>query len=65
MDTYAHTAPFKDNRWNKAAGYFFPLGVTLLFRISRFRRRLSRDLKEIVNAGKIVGARCQEINEKL
>ena len=65
LDTYAHTAPFKDNRWNKAAGYFFPLGVTLLFRISRFRRRLSRDLKEIVNAGKIVGARCQEINEKL
>ena len=64
IDTYAHTAPFKDNRWNKAAGYFFPVGVTLLFRISRFRRRLSRDLKEVMKTGKIISQLCGKIVEK-
>ena len=64
IDTYAHTAPFKDNRWNKAAGYFFPAGIPLLFRINRFRRRLSNDLKEIVSTGKIMSQLCEEQTEK-
>ena len=54
IDPYAHTAPFKDNRWNKAAGYFFPVGIVLLFRINRFRIRLRHDLKDVVATGNIL-----------
>lgn len=64
IDTYAHTAPFKDNRWNKAAGYFFPAGVTLLFRINRFRRRLSHDLRDVMSTGKIISSLCEELGRK-
>ena len=60
IDTYAHTAPFKNNKWNKAAGYFFPVGLTLLFRINRFRHRLSRDLKEVIKTGDKIAGLCRQ-----
>ena len=62
IDTYAHTAPFKNNKWNQAAGYFFPVGLTLLFRINRFRHRLSRDLKDVIKTGDKLAGLCRQIN---
>ncbi len=61
IDPYAHTAPFKSNTWNKFAGYFFPLGIVLLFRISRFRRRLRHDLKDIINNGRILSRQSRAL----
>ncbi len=58
IDPYAHTAPFRNNKWNKAAGYFFPVGMVLLFRINRFRIRLRHDLKDIIKNGKILSKQC-------
>ena len=58
IDPYAHTAPFKNNTWNKVAGYVFPVGIVLLFRINRFRRRLRHDLKDIITNGKILSKQC-------
>lgn len=61
IDPYAHTAPFKNNKWNKAAGYVFPVGIVLILRINRFRRRLRHDLKDIINTGKILSKRCHTL----
>ena len=47
LDPYAHTAPFKNRKWNIAAGVIFPVGLILLFRVSRFRHRLRKYLKLI------------------
>lgn len=63
LDPDAHTAPFKSPKWNKAVGYFFPLGIFFLFRVSRFRRRLSRELKTISNTARTVAKRCVELQE--
>ncbi len=61
LDPSAHIAPFKSEKWNKAVGYFFPAGVFFLFRISRFRRRLSRELKTVMNTAKSIARRCAEL----
>jgi len=61
LDADAHTAPFKSPKWNKAVGYFFPAGVFFLFRVSRFRRRLSRELKVVMNTAKSIAKRCEEL----
>lgn len=45
----AHTTPLRSRRLNIAAGLFFPLGILLWFRIWRFRLRLLRDMKQVVN----------------
>lgn len=45
----AHTRPF-DRKWmNIAAAIIFPVGIALYIRMCRFRLRLYRDLKQIVN----------------
>lgn len=61
LDAYAHTAPFRNRTLNVCAGVFVPLGVVLVFRISRFRRRLRRDLKQLMTTGERVSKRCEEI----
>jgi lipopolysaccharide export system permease protein len=63
LDPSAHIAPFKNSKWNKAVGYFFPVGIIFLFRISRFRRRLSRELKTVMNTAKTISKRCGELCE--
>lgn len=63
LDTAAHIAPFKNSKWNKAVGYFFPVGIVFLFRISRFRRRLSHELKTVMNTAKTISKRCGELCE--
>ncbi len=64
LDPDAHVAPFKSSKWNKAVGYFFPAGVFFLFRISRFRRRLSRELKTVMNTSKSIARRCNELESE-
>ena len=45
----AHTRPF-DRKWmNITAAIIFPIGIALYIRMCRFRLRLYRDLKQIVN----------------
>jgi len=61
LDPHAHTAPFRSRRWNKAAGIVFPVGLLLLLRMARFRRRLRKDLQTIVNTSATVAQRCREI----
>ena len=63
LDAYAHTAPFHNRTWNICAGVFVPLGIVLVFRISRFRRRLRRDLKQVMGTGERISKRCKEIVE--
>ena len=43
----AHTRPFRDARWNMAAGLFLPVGLLFYVRIWRFRARLRRDMNVI------------------
>ncbi len=60
IDAHAHTAPFHDRRLNMAAGICFPLGIFLLFRMARFRHRLRRDLKVVIDMGRKVADECRE-----
>ena len=43
----AHTRPFRDVRYNKIAGLFFPLGLFFYLRIWRYRVRLRNDMGTI------------------
>lgn len=43
----AHTRPFRNARWNMAAGLFLPVGLLLYVRIWCFRARLRRDMNVI------------------
>lgn len=45
---HAHTTPFNTKNKNILAGVLFPLGIVLWFRIWRFRLRLYKDLKTIL-----------------
>ena len=64
LDAHAHTAPFHRRQWNICAGVFFPIGFGLLFRMARFRRRLRRDLKQIIDTGTIIAERCRELGNE-
>ncbi len=54
LDPHAHTAPFRKKSWNMVAGIVFPVGLILVFRMARFRRRLRHDLKQIITTGEKV-----------
>jgi hypothetical protein len=43
------------------AGVLFPVGVFLIFRMARFRRSLSKDLKQIIKSGEKMAVRCREL----
>lgn len=62
LDAHAHTAPFTDRRLNRVAGVLLPVGLLLLLRITRFRRRLRRDLKTIGQVGTKIALRCEELS---
>lgn len=62
LDAHAHTAPFHRQRLNMLAGILFPVGFALLFRMARFRRRLRRDLKWIIDTGTEIAERCRELD---
>jgi lipopolysaccharide export system permease protein len=46
--TRAHLSPFHSSRWNKVTGILFPIGLLLWWRIWSFRRRLNKDMKQII-----------------
>ena len=48
LSAHAHQAPFRRRWLNVAAGVIFPIGLCLYIRIWRFRLRLYKDLKQIV-----------------
>ena len=60
LDTYAHTAPFRDRRWNRAVGLLFPVGICLLLRIWQFRLRLLHDLRQVAEIGTKLATFCRE-----
>lgn len=62
LDAYAHIAPFRSKAWNIAAGIVFPVGIVLLLRVGRMRRRLRRDLKQIVTTGDIIVKECKQLS---
>jgi len=65
LDAHAHTAPFSSKSWNIAAGILFPVGIGLLFRMSRFRRRLRKDLQQIRETGTKLAVYCDKEVEQL
>ncbi len=65
LDCYAHTAPFRNRKLNMLAGVLFPIGIGLMFRITRFRRRLRKDLRVIVKYSEPLQKRCEELVSKI
>ncbi len=61
LDSHSHTAPFSDRRLNMLSGVLFPVGLVLLFRVANFRRRLRKDLKQIIKHGDALAKRCGEL----
>ena len=49
LATHAHTRPFRRKWLNIITGVCLPLGIFFYFRMLRFRFRLYRDLRDIVN----------------
>lgn len=45
---HAHTSPFHSRGLNITAGFIFPLGAVLWFRIWHFRLRLYRDMRSVL-----------------
>ena len=60
LDINAHTAPFRNRTLNMLAGVLLPVGVVLVFRVAYFRRRLRKDLRQIVKAAGVLKGRCEE-----
>jgi lipopolysaccharide export system permease protein len=58
LDSHAHTAPFRNRKLNILAGALIPVGVILTFRVSYFRRRLRKDLRQIVKAAGALREHC-------
>ena len=48
----AHTRPFRNARWNMAAGIVLPVGLFFFFRIWRYRLRLLHDMTLIQQTAK-------------
>ena len=60
--TKAHTRPF-ERRWkNVAIAILFPIGIFFYIRMCRYRIRLSKDLKRISEANKIIEAQIDLIS---
>jgi lipopolysaccharide export system permease protein len=64
LDADAHTAPFRNKKLNVLAGILLPVGLVLVVRVSYFRRRLRKDLRQIVKTAGVLKARCEEMAEK-
>lgn len=62
LDSHAHTAPFRNRKLNVLAGVLLPVGVILTFRVSYFRRRLRKDLRQIVKAAGALREHCLRLS---
>lgn len=61
LDTHAHTSPFRNRKLNILAGIVFPIGLLLMLRVTRFRRRLRKDLRQIVKACGPIKEQCERL----
>lgn len=60
----AHVSPFYNQKWNKAAGIFLPVGIVLWVRVWIFRMRLHKDMKQIDAAAAKIIARIAESRKR-
>lgn len=63
LATHAHTRPFKRKSLNIITAVIIPLGIFFYLRMWRFRLRLLRDLRMIVNTNNKLITRINEINK--
>lgn len=61
---HAHTTPFRWRWANILAGICLPLGIILYLRIWRFRRRLAKDLREIVRTDERIRRYILKLEQK-
>lgn len=61
LDEFAHTAPFHDRRLNAVSGCVLPVGIVLWLRVTRFRRRLNKDLGQVASVGERLAEQCRAI----
>lgn len=60
----AHTSPFLTHWKNVATGIFFPLGIFFFFRIWRYRVRLLKDMRQIIQCSNIIQQQIDLITAK-
>ena len=60
----AHVSPFYNQKWNKAAGIFLPVGIVLWVRVWIFRMRLHKDMKQTDAAAAKIIARIAESRKR-
>ena len=60
----AHTSPFNTHKKNVFIGIFFPLGIFFFFRIWRYRYRLLKDMRQIVQCSDIIQKQIALITAK-
>ena len=60
----AHVSPFYNQKWNKAAGIFLPVGIVLWLRVLIFRLRLHKDMKQIDTAAATLIKRIAKFQKK-
>ncbi len=60
---HAHTRPFRNHRWNVAAGIMLPAGIFFYFRTWRYRLRLYNDIRQIRKYGEFIARRIRKISE--
>ena len=62
MATHAHTRPFRRKWMNIITGLILPLGIFFYIRMLRFRLRLYKDLRTIINTCDRVIPRAKELS---
>ena len=62
LATHAHTRPFRNKWLNAVTGIILPLGLFFYLRMCRFRFRLYRDLRTIVQTNERMVQRLEEMN---
>lgn len=60
----AHTRPFEKKWLNVLSAVILPLGIFFYLRMWRFRARLYRDLKQIIEANEMIIKRVETFNNK-
>ena len=64
LATHAHTRPFERKWLNILTGLILPLGIFFYFRMLRFRFRLYRDLRDIVQTSEKIVPRALKLAEQ-
>lgn len=65
LAVHAHQSPFRRPWMNAAAGIVFPVGLFLYFRIYNYRRRLYKDLQQIISVSRSLEQRIATLGKEL